>query len=203
MNQIAPLRMRRMVAAMPPLTHEVERFPDMDKSWGLSFMINTEEAPSGRSAGSLAWRTLTAGSIWRRALAASMRPRCCLSPTPRRCRYFWRSNPNCIATRSNITPSAIVSPTLGDQRCHGLFIAQGTQIARTLPDRRACRIIPQDQGSSANRPPAKTVERIIALRLQRLNTTHAASAAIMGTSSTEALSVPFYLLFGIVNYHIV
>lgn len=71
-NQMGPPRVQRMVAAMPPLTHDFEFFPDMDKPWGLSFMINTEEAPSGRSAGSLAWQTLTSGSIWRRALAASI-----------------------------------------------------------------------------------------------------------------------------------
>ena len=149
-NQTGPLRVQRMVAAMPPLTHDVEFFPDMDNTWGLSFMINIEEAPSGRSAGSLAWRTLASGSIWRRALAASMRPKRCLSPTSGRCRYFWRSNPKCIATCNNIMPSyrrpwEISAAT-------GLFIAQGAQIARTLPDRRACRIIPQDQRSCANRP---------------------------------------------------
>lgn len=33
---------RHLVAAMPPLTHDVEFFPDMDKTRGLSFMINTE-----------------------------------------------------------------------------------------------------------------------------------------------------------------
>ena len=35
-----------------------EFFPDMAKTWGLSFMINTERAPTGRSPGSLAWAGL-------------------------------------------------------------------------------------------------------------------------------------------------
>ena len=63
-NQMGPLRVQRMVTAMPPLTHDVEFFPGMDKTWGLSFMINTEEAPTGRSAGSLAWAGLANSYFW-------------------------------------------------------------------------------------------------------------------------------------------
>jgi CubicO group peptidase (beta-lactamase class C family) len=36
----------------------------MRKSWGLSFMINEEEAPTGRSAGSLAWAGLANTFYW-------------------------------------------------------------------------------------------------------------------------------------------
>ena len=36
----------------------------MDKQWGLSFMINNEEAPTGRSAGSLAWAGLANTYYW-------------------------------------------------------------------------------------------------------------------------------------------
>lgn len=36
----------------------------MDKTWVLSFMINTEEAPSGRSTGSLAWAGLANSYFW-------------------------------------------------------------------------------------------------------------------------------------------
>jgi methyl acetate hydrolase len=45
-------------------------FPGMPETWGLTFMINTADAPPGRSAGSLAWagsRTRTSGSIRGRA----------------------------------------------------------------------------------------------------------------------------------------
>ena len=63
-NQMGPLRVQRMVTAMPPLTNDVEFFPDMDKTWGLSFMINTEKAPTGRSAGSLAWAGLANSYYW-------------------------------------------------------------------------------------------------------------------------------------------
>ena len=36
-------------------TNDLELFPGMSKKWGLSFLINTQPAPTGLSAGSLAW----------------------------------------------------------------------------------------------------------------------------------------------------
>ena len=36
----------------------------MDHQWGLSFMINNEEAPTRRSAGSLAWPGLANTFYW-------------------------------------------------------------------------------------------------------------------------------------------
>jgi CubicO group peptidase (beta-lactamase class C family) len=36
----------------------------MPKSWGLSFMINEERAPTGRSPGSLAWAGLANTYYW-------------------------------------------------------------------------------------------------------------------------------------------
>jgi methyl acetate hydrolase len=39
-------------------SQDAEFFPGMVKKWGLCFMINTETAPTGRSAGSLAWAGL-------------------------------------------------------------------------------------------------------------------------------------------------
>jgi CubicO group peptidase (beta-lactamase class C family) len=48
----------------PPLSNDAEFFPGMDKSWGLSFMINNVEAPTGRSAGALAWAGLANTYYW-------------------------------------------------------------------------------------------------------------------------------------------
>jgi len=48
----------------PSLSNDAEFFPGMDKSWGLSFMINNETAPTGRSAGSLAWAGLANTYYW-------------------------------------------------------------------------------------------------------------------------------------------
>ena len=36
----------------------------MVKKWGLGYMISTEEAPTGRSAGSLAWAGLANTYFW-------------------------------------------------------------------------------------------------------------------------------------------
>ena len=48
----------------PPLSNDAEFFPGMDKQWGLSFMINNEQAPTGRSAGALAWAGLANTYYW-------------------------------------------------------------------------------------------------------------------------------------------
>jgi CubicO group peptidase (beta-lactamase class C family) len=36
----------------------------MPKAWGLTFMINLEDAPTGRTAGSLAWAGLANSYYW-------------------------------------------------------------------------------------------------------------------------------------------
>ena len=45
-------------------TNDLELFPGMSKKWGLSFLINTKQAPTGRSAGSLAWAGLANTYFW-------------------------------------------------------------------------------------------------------------------------------------------
>ena len=45
-------------------TNDLELFPGMSKKWGLSFLINTQQAPTGRSAGSLAWAGLANTYFW-------------------------------------------------------------------------------------------------------------------------------------------
>ena len=49
---------------MPASTHDVELFPGMRKGWGLSFLINAEDVPGGRAAGSLAWAGLANTYYW-------------------------------------------------------------------------------------------------------------------------------------------
>lgn len=63
-NHIGDLEIGKMVTAMPPLSNDVELFPGMSKKWGLSFLINTQTAPTGRSAGSLAWAGLANTYFW-------------------------------------------------------------------------------------------------------------------------------------------
>jgi CubicO group peptidase (beta-lactamase class C family) len=56
---VGPLR-----TAIPPLSNDVELFPGMSKKWGLSFLINTQAVPGGRSANSLAWAGLANTYFW-------------------------------------------------------------------------------------------------------------------------------------------
>ena len=63
-NQIGELEMTKMVAAIPSVTNDVDLYPGIVKKWGLSFMINTQATPEGRSAGSLAWAGLANTYYW-------------------------------------------------------------------------------------------------------------------------------------------
>jgi methyl acetate hydrolase len=63
-NQMGECRVRAVKTAMPPLSNDAEFFPAMPKTWGLTFMINTEQAPTGRTAGSLAWAGLANSYYW-------------------------------------------------------------------------------------------------------------------------------------------
>ena len=63
-NHIGPIEVGLFKTAMPALSHDIELFPGMSKKWGLSFLINTQPAPTGRSAGSLAWAGLANTYFW-------------------------------------------------------------------------------------------------------------------------------------------
>src|SRR5436189_4412250 len=63
-NHIGPIEVGVFKTAMPALSHDIELFPGMSKKWGLSFLINTQPAPTGRSAGSLAWAGLANTYFW-------------------------------------------------------------------------------------------------------------------------------------------
>jgi len=63
-NHIAPLDIPAIKTAAPGLSNDFELFPGMRKGWGLSFLINTQDAPTGRSAGSLAWAGLANTYFW-------------------------------------------------------------------------------------------------------------------------------------------
>lgn len=63
-NAMGDLNVRLLKTAMPASSNDAEFFPGMTKKWGLGFMISTEAAPSGRSAGSLAWAGLGNTYFW-------------------------------------------------------------------------------------------------------------------------------------------
>jgi CubicO group peptidase (beta-lactamase class C family) len=63
-NHIGALEIGPFKTAIPSLSNDLELFPGMSKKWGLSFLINTQQAPTGRSAGSLAWAGLANTYFW-------------------------------------------------------------------------------------------------------------------------------------------
>ena len=63
-NHMGALDVLPMQTFNPRMSNAVELFPGMSKKWGLSFLINTEDAPTGRSAGSLAWAGINNTYYW-------------------------------------------------------------------------------------------------------------------------------------------
>jgi methyl acetate hydrolase len=57
-NHLSGVPVRRMTSVSPSETHDVEFFPGVAKGWGLTFMVNEAEAPTGRPAGAFGWAGL-------------------------------------------------------------------------------------------------------------------------------------------------
>jgi methyl acetate hydrolase len=56
-------------------------FPGQDVKWGLSFLINPQQGPAGRSGGSLTWAGLANTYFWvdpsKRVAGVILRGSCC------------------------------------------------------------------------------------------------------------------------------
>lgn len=63
-NHIGDLSIGAFQTAAPTLSRDVELLPGITKKWGISFLINVEAVPGGRSAGSLAWAGLANTYFW-------------------------------------------------------------------------------------------------------------------------------------------
>jgi CubicO group peptidase (beta-lactamase class C family) len=63
-NNMGDLVVTKMISAAAIYTNDVDLYPGMVKKWGLSFLINTELTPEGRSPGSLAWAGLANTYFW-------------------------------------------------------------------------------------------------------------------------------------------
>jgi CubicO group peptidase (beta-lactamase class C family) len=63
-NAMGDCKVCLLKSVAPAFSNDAEFFPGMDKTWGLSFMINNDDAPTGRSAGSLAWAGLANTYYW-------------------------------------------------------------------------------------------------------------------------------------------
>ena len=63
-NAMGDCRVTLLKTAAPTLSNDAEFFPGVPKSWGLTFQINAETAPTGRPAGGLMWAGLANTYFW-------------------------------------------------------------------------------------------------------------------------------------------
>lgn len=63
-NGLGELKVSTIKTSIPALSHDAEFFPGQTKSWAYSFMVNDEQAPTGRNAGSLSWAGLANLYYW-------------------------------------------------------------------------------------------------------------------------------------------
>ena len=68
-NNIGDVNISRVVlkTTAPASTPDIDMgqlFPGQDIKWGLSFLINPQEGPAGRSGGSLSWAGLANTYFW-------------------------------------------------------------------------------------------------------------------------------------------
>jgi methyl acetate hydrolase len=63
-NQIGELTIGKITSVDPVSSYDVDFLPGTTKKWGLLGMINMEETPGGRSAGSLFWAGLRNSYFW-------------------------------------------------------------------------------------------------------------------------------------------
>jgi CubicO group peptidase (beta-lactamase class C family) len=63
-NHIGELIGRPMRSVVAHLSQDADFFPGMAQKWGLGFLLNTQVAPSGRSAGGMAWAGLGNTYFW-------------------------------------------------------------------------------------------------------------------------------------------
>ena len=63
-NQIGDLSVTVMKTADPRRSNDAELFPGMPKKWTLGYVMTTEQAPTGRTAGSLAWGGIANTYYW-------------------------------------------------------------------------------------------------------------------------------------------
>jgi methyl acetate hydrolase len=63
-NHLGSLKIKGLPGVIPSLSNYAEFFPGMPKSWALTFMINDEDAATGRPAGALAWAGLANLYYW-------------------------------------------------------------------------------------------------------------------------------------------
>lgn len=61
---VSPQKVTMLPGVIPSLSNDAEFFPDIDKDWSYTFMVNKQEAPTGRPAGSIGWAGLANSYFW-------------------------------------------------------------------------------------------------------------------------------------------
>ncbi|MGI9412022.1 MAG: serine hydrolase domain-containing protein [Hyphomicrobiales bacterium] len=63
-NHLGDKKVTMLPGVIPSLSNDAEFFPGLSKSWSFSFMVNDDEAPTGRPAGALGWAGLANLFYW-------------------------------------------------------------------------------------------------------------------------------------------
>ena len=63
-NHLGDKKVTALPGVIPSLSNDAEFFPGQSKSWALTFMINDQQAPTGRPAGALGWAGLANLFYW-------------------------------------------------------------------------------------------------------------------------------------------
>jgi methyl acetate hydrolase len=64
MNGLGDRKIKMLPGVIPSLSNDAEFFPGLSKSWAFTFMVNDDEAPTGRPAGALGWAGLANLFYW-------------------------------------------------------------------------------------------------------------------------------------------
>ena len=63
-NHLGDKKITMLPGVIPSLSNDAEFFPGLSKSWSFSFMVNDDDAPTGRPAGALGWAGLANLFYW-------------------------------------------------------------------------------------------------------------------------------------------
>ncbi len=61
---VPPQKVTMLPGVIPSLSNNAEFFPGVEKDWSYTFMVNKEEAPTGRPAGAIGWAGLANCFYW-------------------------------------------------------------------------------------------------------------------------------------------
>ncbi len=61
---VPPQKVTMLPGVIPSLSNDAEFFPGTKKDWSYTFMVNSEEAPTGRPAGAIGWAGLANSFYW-------------------------------------------------------------------------------------------------------------------------------------------